>query len=102
MAGCAFFVVKYTNGLMTPVSKKIMSTAFLSECTVDLAVKNGRLLAAATSTEEVRSGDAFDYPKEARFDEPVESNSYGGTGMLFTGTVGVNSVLVTGWQTSWH
>jgi len=32
---------------------------------------------------------------------PVETNSYGGTGMLFTGTVGVNAVLVTGWQTSW-
>jgi hypothetical protein len=54
-----------------------------------------------TSTEEIRNGDAFDYPKEVQFDVPVESNSYGGTGMLFTGTVGVNSVLVTGWQASW-
>ena len=41
-----------------------------------------------TSTEETRSGDAFDYPREVQFDVPVESNSYGGTGMFFTGTVG--------------
>ena len=54
-----------------------------------------------TSTEEVRSGDAFDYPKEVQFDVSAESNSYGGTGTYFTGTVGVNAVLVTGWQASW-
>ena len=101
VAGCAFFVVKYTNGVMAPASKKIMSSAFVAECAVELTVKNGRLLASATSTEEVRSGDAFDFPREVRFDLPVETNSYGGTGMLFTGTVGVNAVLVTGWQTSW-
>jgi hypothetical protein len=101
VAGCAFFLVKFEKGVATPVSKKIMSSAFHSECTVELTAKNGRLVASVTSTEEIRSGDAFDYPREVRFDVPIESNSYGGTGMLFTGTVGVNSVLVTGWQASW-
>ena len=48
MAGCAFFVVKFENGVMTPVSKKIMSSAFVAECTVELTVKNGRLLASAS------------------------------------------------------
>jgi hypothetical protein len=101
VAGCAFFVVKHENGVATPLSKKIMSSAFVSECTVELTVKNGRLLASASSTDETRSGDTFDYPREVQFDVPIESNSHGGTGMHFTGTVGVNSVLVTGWQTSW-
>jgi hypothetical protein len=101
VAGCAFFVTKYENGVMTPVSKKLMSSAFVAECTVELTVKNGRLLASATSTDEVRSGDAFDYLREVHFDEPIAANTYGGTGMLFTGTVGVNAVLVTGWKTSW-
>ena len=86
---------------MTPVSKKVMSSAFQSECTVDLTFKSGRLLASVTSTDEIRSGDAFDYLRDVHLDAPAESNSYGGTGMLFTGTVGVNAVLVTGWRTSW-
>ena len=68
---------------------------------MELTVKNGRLLASVSSTDETRSGDAFDYPREVQFDVPVESNSYGGTGMFFTGTVGVNSVHVTGWQAAW-
>lgn len=101
VAGCAFFLIKHENGAATPISQKVMSSAFVSECTVELAVKNGRLLASASSTDEVRSGDAFGYVREIRFDVPVEDNRHGGTGMFFTGTVGVNAVLVTGWRTSW-
>ena len=86
--GCAFFLAKYDKGVMTPLSKKVMSSAFQAECTVELTAKNGRLLASVTSSAETRSGDAFDYPKEVQFDVPIESNNYGGTGMLFTGTVG--------------
>jgi hypothetical protein len=101
VAGCAFFLAKFEKGVMTPLSKKVMSSAFQSECTVELTAKNGRLLASVTSSAETRAGDAFDYLKEVQFDVPIESNSYGGTGMLFTGTVGGNSVLVTGWHASW-
>jgi hypothetical protein len=101
VAGCAFFLAKHENGVATPISKKVMSSAFVSECTVELTVKDGRLLASATSTDDVRSGDAFEYAREVQFDVPVAANAHGGTGMLFTGTVGVNSVLVTGWMASW-
>ncbi len=101
VAGVAVFLVQYKNGEVTPISKKIMTTAFVSECTVDLAVKNGHLLGSITSTEQTRSGDTFDYPREVKLDAPIESNDFGGTGMHFTGTIGVNAVVVTGWQTSW-
>src|SRR5262249_49417613 len=101
VAGCAFFLVKFEKGVATPMTNKSMSSAFHSEGTVELTAKNGGLVASVTSTQENRSGDAFDYPREVRFDVPIESNSYGGTGMVFTGTVGGNAVLVTGWQASW-
>jgi hypothetical protein len=101
VAGCAFFLARFEKGAMTSVSKKVMSSAFRSECTVALTAKNGRFLASVTSSETNRAGDAFDYPREVQFDVPIEGNSFGGTGMLFTGTVGGNAVLVTGWQASW-
>lgn len=99
--GCAFFIVKHENGVATPISKKIMSSAFVAECTVDLAVKDGHLVASVSSTDETRSGDAFGYPREVKLDVPIEANPYGGTGMVFTGTVGVNAVHVLGWKASW-
>lgn len=101
VAGCAFFLTKYENGIATPISKKIMSSAFVSECTVELTAKNGRLQAAVSSTDDVRSGDAYDYAREVKLDEAIAANKFGGTGMFFTGTVGVNAVHVTGWQASW-
>ena len=101
VAGCAVFLIKVTDGVATPISKKVMTSAFVSECTVDLTVKNGKLLGSVSSSDPVRSGDAFKYLREVKLDAPIENNTYGGTGMLHTGTVGVNSVLVTGWQTSW-
>ena len=57
--------------------------------------------AAEVAVHVARSGDAFDYPREVKFDEPVAANPFGGTGMFFTGTVGVNAVHVTGWRTIW-
>lgn len=101
VAGCAFFLVKHANGVITPLTRKVMSSAFIAECTVELTARSGRLLASVTSTEPARSGDAFNYLREVQFDVPVEGNRYGGTGLLFTGTVGANSVLVTGWRTAW-
>jgi len=101
VAGCAFFLVEYTNGVTNPVSDKVMSSAFLTECTVELAVKGNRLTASVTSTAANRSGDQFGFPREVHFDVPIAGNNYGGTGMLFTGTVGSNSVLVLSWETSW-
>jgi hypothetical protein len=102
VAGCAFFLVRFEDGFATPISTKVMSSAFVSECTVELVVKNGRLQAWVTSTDDVRSGDAFDYPREVKFDEPIAANPHGGTGLFFTGTVGVNAVHVTGWRATWE
>ncbi|HWA27910.1 MAG TPA: hypothetical protein VG734_19820 [Lacunisphaera sp.] len=102
VAGVAAWLVKYTNGTITVISPKVMTSVFLSECTIQLETHDGRLEVTATSTADgVRSGDAFGYLREIAFDVPIAANSYGGTGMLFTGTVGANSVLVTHWATSW-
>ncbi|BET69464.1 hypothetical protein ASA1KI_43820 [Opitutales bacterium ASA1] len=101
VSGCAFFLVRHTNGITTPVSDKIMSSAFVAECTVDLSFRQGRLSAAIRSTATSRGGDAFGYLREVRLDALVPGNPHGGTGLLFTGSVGSNSVLVTHWRTTW-
>ena len=101
VAGCAFFLVEYKNGTAAAISEKIMSSAFLTECTVTLTAQAGRLRALVSSTAENRAGDRYGYPREVHFDIPIEGNSHGGTGMLFTGTVGPGSVLVTRWETRW-
>ena len=101
-AGCAFSLIKYDNGKTTPLTGKLMSSAFTTECLVEMKVVNGRLLASATSTAENRSGDLYDYPREIGLDAEIDENGFGGTGILFTGTVGVNAVQVLRWETLYH
>ncbi len=40
-------------------------------------------------------------PRDVRLDAPIDANRHGGTGMLFTGTVGVNAVLVAPGRIGW-
>ena len=76
-----------------------MSSAFIAECLVEMKVIDGRLSASVTSTAESRSGDLYDYPREVNLDAEIDENGFGGTGMLFTGTVGGNAVQVLHWET---
>lgn len=78
-----------------------MSSAFITECMVELKVVDGRLLASVTSTKENRSGDMYNYLREVHLDAEINENGLGGAGMLFTGTVGVNAVMVLRWDTRW-
>ena len=98
-AGCAFSLIKYENGKTTPLTRKLMSSAFIAECLVEMKVIDGRLSASVTSTAESRSGDLYDYPREVNLDAEIDENGFGGTGMLFTGTVGGNAVQVLHWET---
>jgi hypothetical protein len=45
--------------------------------------------------------DLVERPAKSPSRFQIDDNGYGSTGMLFTGTVGVNAVLVTGWRTTW-
>ena len=98
-AGCAFSLIKYDNGKTTSLTRKLMSSAFIAECLVELKVHDRRLFASVTSTADSRSGDMYDYLREVNLDAEIDENEFGGTGMLFTGTAGGNAVQVLRWET---
>ncbi|XOV94124.1 MAG: hypothetical protein ACFHWX_05340 [Bacteroidota bacterium] len=102
VAGCAFSLIQYENGKTELLTKKIMSSAFLSESTVRMKAVNGMLDVSVTSTKEDRSGDRYNYLKEVHLKAPIAENKLSGTGMLFTGTVGSNAVRVLRWKTQWE
>lgn len=101
VAGCAFSLIRYDHGRTIPLTEKVMSSAFTPQCLVEMEVVGGRLSATVTSTAESRSGDSYGYLREVRLNANLEENGFGGTGMLFTGTAGTNSVPVLRWETEW-
>jgi hypothetical protein len=100
-AGCAFSLIRYDKGKVTLLARKLMSSAFIAECLVDMKIAGGKLLASVTSTAESRGGDQYGYLREVHLDAKIDENGLGGAGMLFTGTVGVNAVRVLRWETDW-
>ncbi len=100
-AGCAFSLIKYDNGKVTLLTGKLMSSAFIAECIVEMKIASGKLLAFVSSTAESRGGDQYGYLREVRLDAKIDENGLGGAGMLFTGTVGVNAVRVLRWEIDW-
>lgn len=101
-SGCAFSLIRYDSGKATVLTRKLMSSAFMAECLVAMKIAGERLVASVTSTAESRSGDLYGYLREVHLEAKIEENGFGGTGMLFTGTVGVNAVRVLRWETDWE
>jgi len=101
-SGCAFSLIKYENGNTTLLSEKVMSSAFVTESMVALRVENGKLYASVTSNKENRSGDSYNYLKEVHLEATAHEKGPGGTGLLFTGTVGSNAIKVLRWEAGWE
>ena len=102
VAGCAFSLISYENGKTTLLTKKIMSSAFVTESLVEINVLKGKLEAKVTSNKGNRSGDIYNFPREVHLESKITETKWGGTGMLFTGTTGSNSVTVLNWETNWE
>lgn len=100
-AGVAASLVKYENGEVTYLTDLTMTSAFHTECTISVEYTDGVLHATMSSTKGDRSGDLCGYAREVDISAEVTSNDFGGTGLLFTGTVGSNSVLILNWNTEW-
>lgn len=101
-AGVAASLVKYENGEVTYLTDMIMTSAFFTECTISVEYTDGVLHATMSSTKGDRAGDLCGYVREIDISAEVAANGFGGTGMLFTGTVNANSVLILDWNTQWE
>lgn len=102
VAGCAFSLIRYINGKTIRMTRGVMSSAFLTECLVEMKVVEGKLFASVISNRKNRNGDMYDYLREVHLDAEINENGFGGTGMLFTGGAGVNAVKVLRWDTQWE
>ena len=85
---CAFQLMKFENGIATPVSDLVFSTAFLPGCKVKLEL-NGTTLSADVSCT---TNQGSEYPSYMKHDftlsASVEANTYSGFGFQHTGTAG--------------
>ena len=97
-------LVQYDNDTVTYISDKVTTSAFNAECTISLSVKDSVLSTKITTTHEqsdkqIEAGLLHSVELTA----DVSDNTYGGMGILFTGTVPVgNRVMFNSLDVSWN
>ncbi len=86
---CTFYLVKYDNGTITAISEEVIASCYVTGCTIELAVKDGKLTANVTTpTAQLADQAAAGYPHEISLSADVEANTFGGVHIQHTGTQG--------------
>lgn len=87
-----FTLYEYTNGVGVPISETISSTAFNSKCCIRLWTMENHLYGEVESThkqsKQQREAGLIEF---VSLKSEIQSNNYGGMGILHTGTVSVGN-----------
>ena len=96
-----FSLVRYDNGIVTPLTKPISSPCFRTGCTLTIKIA-GRHLSAHVESETVLPLETRHLPQQVDLKATVGPLSYGGTGLLYTGSCCESIVLLHRLQVEWN
>lgn len=88
-----FLLVKYENGETTRITEPITASCYLTDCNITLKVEGNKLSAhVETSTPQLPEHIADGLPHVVDLTATIETNEFGGSGVLHTGTTGSSGV----------
>lgn len=97
-----FTLMRYDNGVATPVSKPQASSCYRTPCTIEVAYRKGHLTAKA-STEADLSGEPRrkDISRDVALITPLPDNKQSAFGIQHTGTTGASATLIRHLDLNW-
>ena len=98
-----FKLVKYTDGMAEAISEPVSASCYNTTCTITVSVKGTTLTAHVSTTkkqndEQAAAGLAHVVDLTAE----ITPNTFGGVGVIHTGTAGANSTLLTQMDIIWE
>ena len=98
-----FKLVKYTDGLAEAITEPVSASCYNTVCTITLSVKGTTLSAHVTTTKKQNDEQAAaGLAHEVNLTAEIAPNTYGGVGVIHTGTAGANSTLLTQLNVTWE
>lgn len=82
-----FVLVEYNNGAVSYISKAVTSDCFHAPCHIQLAVRENRLMATIAGKVNIEA--------------PITPTVHGGFGILHTGSIGSNAILLDNLNIRW-
>lgn len=98
-----FIIMKYENGIATPVSKPISASCYRPDCLISLEVKGNKLtIEAHTKTEYYIIPNRPEVVQQVHLETTITPNKFGGFGFQHTGTVAGGATLIKDLQITWN
>lgn len=95
-----FFLVRYDNGIITPISDSISSTCYRTGCTIKIDFKDN-ILAAKVSTTTPKPTESV-LPHEVSLSAKVSPNRFGGVHIQHTGSCGESTTMLHRLKVVWN
>lgn len=96
-----FILMKYDNGIATPISEPVSSVCYRTDCTIDLKVEGNKLIAHAETKTELPDELLDGLKKTVDLNAEILPNDFGGMGIQHTGSAGANSTMLHWLKINW-
>ena len=97
-----FMLMKYDNGIATPITDPVSAVCYRKGCEIKLDVKGDRLTASVTNTLGVPEPYRPGLVKNVDLAATISPNDFGGIGVQHTGSWGASATLLRSLSVTWH
>jgi hypothetical protein len=98
-----FILMKYENGIATPISNSVTTSCYRPNCVISIEVKNNKLIVEAKNTLDYFSET---YPTEVvkivNLEAEIIPNNFGGISFQHTGTIDSGATLIKELKIEWR
>ena len=96
-----FLLVRYDNGVVTPLTEPVSSPCFRTDCTLRIAIDGTHLTAHASTTTPLPN-ETRHLPQQVELHAEVEPLPFGGFALQYTGSCGESAVLLHQLDIEWQ
>ncbi len=98
-----FILMKYENGIATPISEPVSASCYRPDCFISLEIKNNKMVAyARTNAKYYILPGRPEVLQKVHLESEITKNKFGGFGFQHTGTVGSGATLVRDLKIVWE
>ena len=97
-----FILMKYENGIATPISKPVSASCYRPGCYIYIEVKENKLIVnAKTNAKYYIVPNRPEVLQQVYLETNIDKNKFGGFGFQHTGTVGSGATLIKDLKIVW-
>lgn len=98
-----FVLMKYTEGIATPISEPVSASCYRPDCQLSLEVKANKLIVHAVNENDYYSDPSHpEVLSEVNMENEIIPNQFGGFGFQHTGTVRSGATLIKDLKVEWR